>query len=316
MEEKKEFKYVQFPLCLMMETYKKDTESALTLILRFGIMNYAIKLKYNLQDVAKQVLYNFYRNPDVLQDSIIRKISKAIDQDLFSDYRGDNPGFDGKGKFDPLIGDNMTELLSLFEADKLLKEDAILNYRLHLATSKDHLNINIVSNDDIIESFNKGLQIKKTFEDKFGADAMPYCKTDMLRSFRDNPKDIELFRAYIGISSMIGRRNFISSNKPAILSRMIGCKSKAAFEYYTTDKYNKDKNLLPTVEKYNKRYHMDKLLLTLGKRKLIMFLSKKDVSVIYLSKYMEPDKLKDLINETKEKQNLQKRIREAGASLI
>ena len=137
----------------------------------------------------------------------------------------------------------------------------------------------------------------------------------MLWQFIDNPKDIDLFRAYIGIKSMIGRRNFISSNKPAILSRMIGCKNKAAFEFFTANRYNKNKNLLPTVEKYSKRYNMDKLLLTLAERKYIMFLSKKEVRVIYLSKYMEPEELGKLIKETKERQNIKQRIKNVTATL-
>ena len=108
----------------------------------------------------------------------------------------------------------------------------------------------------------------------------------------------------------------MSSNKPAILSRMLGCKNKASFEFYTTNKYNKDKSLLSTVAKYSKRYQMDKLLLTLAERKYIMYLSKKDTRFIYVSKYMEPEELKDLINYTKEKQNLKKKIHEAASLII
>jgi len=310
-EKVKEYGYLQFPDCLLMETYNKDIESGLRLILRYGIMNYAIKLKYNLQDVAKQVCYYYYRKQDVIQNSIIEKLNTAIDEDLFTPDEDYN-GFAGD-TFQP--DDNISEVLKLFESDPQFKEDSIINYQLHLSTSGDHLGISIASNDSLIESYNKALQIQKNFEDKFGPDAMPFCKKSMLFDFINNPKDIDLFRAYIGIKSMLGRRNFISSNKPAILSRMIGCKSKVAFEYYTTDKYNKNKNLLPTVEKYSKRYHMDKLLLTLAERKYIMFLSKEKVSVIYLSKYMEPEDLGKLIKETKERQNIKQRIKNVTASL-
>jgi hypothetical protein len=69
------------------------------------------------------------------------------------------------------------------------------------------------------------------------------------------------------------------------------------------------------VEKYSKRYRMDKLLLTLAERKYIMFLSKEKVSVIYLSKFMEPEELGKLIRETKDRQNIKKRIKDVTASL-
>jgi hypothetical protein len=129
-------------------------------------------------------------------------------------------------------------------------------------------------------------------------------------AFRDAKVDLDLFRAYIGIKSMIGQRTFISTNKPAILSRMIGCKSKAAFQHFSTDK-----NLMPTVEKYLKRYHMDKLLFALAERRFIMFLSKPKVSIVYLSKFMQPEDLARLIRDSKSKQDLKNRMKAVTASL-
>ena len=311
MEDKKEYGYVQFPLCLLRETYNGDTKQGLRLILRYGIMNYAAKLKFDINEVAKQVAYFYYRKDDMLQTSTRKTIQKAINENQFTPDEDYN-GFAGR-TFQP--DNNIDELLLLFNKDSKFKEDCILSYQLHLATSNNHLGISIASIDSLIDYYKTALRIQSDFEGQFGPDAMPFCKKDMLFDFIENPKDIDLFRAYIGIKSMIGRRNFISSNKPAILSRMIGCKSKASFEYYTTDKYNKDENLLPTVEKYCKRYHMDKLLLTLAERKYIMFLSKEKVSVIYLSKYMEPEELSKLIKETKSKQDLKNRIKNASTNI-
>lgn len=312
-KEKNEYGYLQFPLCLLMETYR-DIDRGLNLILSYGIMNYALKLKYNIDDVARQAIYHFYRKENVLQTSIIEKINSAINDGFSFTPDDDYNGFGTNGKFDPDL--NIIEIKTLFDKDNEFKAKCIINYQLHLATSKDHLGITIGSNDSTINRYNEAAQIKKNFEDKFGPDAMPFCKKGMLFDFRDKQKkDIDLFRAYIGIKSMIGRRNFISSNKPAILSRMLGLKCKSAFEFYTTDKYKKDKNLLPSVEKYSKRYHMDKLLLTLAERKYIMFLSKEKVSIIYLSKYMEPEELGSMIKQTKERQNIKQRIKDVTASL-
>lgn len=312
--KEKDYAYVQFPLCLLKETYS-NIEKGLHMMINYGIVNYAMKIKYNLFDVAKQLHYDYTRNREYLQDYIIDKLSEC------PDYLVDEsqPGFDGVKGFKPDDDLAINPLLDLFKSDETLNESAILNYQIHIAISKDHLNLVKLSYAIIIDNYNKALSKQRYFESgykfPFGQDAMPYCKIDMIFDFIKNPKDIDLLRAYIGINSMIGRRNFISTNKPAILSRMTGCKSKAIFEYYTTDKYNKDKNILPTVERYSKRYQMDKLLLTLAERKYIMFLSKEKVSVIYLSKYMEPEALKDMIIQTKEKQNLKKRIKEAAANL-
>lgn len=302
MNDKKEYKYVQFPLCLLMETYKKDIESTLRLILRYGIMNYAIKLKYDLQDVAKQTAYYFYRKQDVLQNSIIEKINTAIDEDLFS-FDADYNGFSG-ATFQP--DDNISEILKLFESDQQFKDDCVLNYQLHLCTSSDHLSISIASNDSLIKSYNTALLIKKEFEDKFGPDAMPFCKKSMLFEFIENPKDIDLFRAYIGILSLIGQRNFTSTSKPVILSRMIGTKSKDAFNYFSEDPIIKK-----TIQKYSNRYWIDKLLTTLTQRKFIMYLARKHDRKLFVSKYMEPMELANLIKSRRDMRDLKKLQNEA-----
>lgn len=309
MSENKEFKYVQFPNCLLMETYK-DIEQGLRLILSYGIVHYAKKLPYTLEDVARQTCYDYYRQKDRLQQFVRSTIRMAEVNNNFSETGSD--GFSGASFYPE---ENISELLLLFKEDGSFKAACILNYQIHLACSHDHLNITIPSYDYNIKGYNEALKLQGEFEKQFGSDAMPNCKVTMLFDFIDNPKDIDLFRAYIGIKSILGRRNFISSNKPAILSRMVGCKSKAAFIYYTSDRFNRRKFLLPTVAKYSKRYHMDKLLLTLAERKYIMFLSKEKVSVIYLSQYMEPEELGNLIKETKDRHNIKKRIKNASSNL-
>lgn len=303
-QKEKEYKYLQFPLCLLMETYK-DIGTGLNLILNYGLMYYAMKQKYNLRDVAKQICYDYYRNESDLPGRIVNVINTSDEFIPDVNYNG----FSG-AEFNP--EDNIEQILSLFEQDQEFKDECILRYRIHTAAAFFNVQVN---SETTLRAYKKALSIKESFEAKFGPDVFPSCKPDMIFQVRDgNHKDIDFLRAYIGIRSMLGNRNFISSNKPAILSRMIGCKSKAAFEYYTNGKF-KDKTVLPTIETYSKKYHMDKLPLNLAERKYIMFLSKKQVSIIYLSKYMEPEELGKIIKETKDKQNIKQRIRNVTASL-
>jgi len=303
-KQDKEYRYIQFPLCLLMETYKTDIESALRLILRYGIMNYAIKLDYNLHDVAQQVAYYYYRKQDVIHKSIINKLDNAIEEGLFT-LDEDYNGFQGTAKFDP--EENIIEIMNLFDSDPQFKADSILHYQLHLCTSSDHLGVGIASNDGIIKSYNAALQIKKDFEKKFGPDAMPNCKIQQLFKFIENPKDIELFRAYMGILSLIGQRTFISTSKPVILSRMIGCKSKAVFDFYKTER-----KLISTIDKFSKRYQMGKLLETLEQRKFILYFSHQHESIMYVAKYNDdPKQVADLIKSRRELNGMKKRKEEA-----
>ena len=305
MDEKKEFSYVQFPLCLLMETYKKDIESSLRMILRYGIMHYAKKLKYSLPDVAKQVCYYYYRHQDTMQKSIIKKIDKAIDEDLFildEDYNG----FAGD-TFQP--DDNISEILKLFESDPQFKADSILHYRLHLCTSINHLGISIASNDSLIDTYNRALEIQNTFEDKFGHDAMPFCKKSMLFEFIENPKDIDLFRAYIGIKSLIGQKVYVTTHKTVILSRLMGCKSNNALKNFLKS----NKSAKEIYDKYSVRRQIDKLLFKLMERGFIIVLSKKHESRIYISaKLKTPSELANAILNDREKNNLKKQLAEAS----
>lgn len=299
---KREDRYIQFPLCMLQKTFE-DPEKGLNLIINFGIVNYSQKFSYDISEVGRQLMYAYYRNQGMIQADLLKTMERYIDSEQLS-IDEDYNGFSGTS-FDPLED---CELLSLFESDTKFKDAAIIRYQISQAA--ESLDVKINSIDSVIQGHQKGLKIKDSFEQKFGSDSWPSVKPSQVYEFRDSLKDLDLFRAYIGIKSMIGLRTFISTNKPAILSRMIGCKNKAAFEQFSKDKY-----LMPVVEKYSKRYHMDRLLLTLAERGFIMFLSKPKVSVFYVSKYMEPEQLGQLIREAKNKQDLKKRMKAITASL-
>jgi hypothetical protein len=276
-------------------------------------MNYALKMKYDLMDVAKQALYDFERNREKLQPYLVKSMTEAIEDGVIL-YEDNNPGFDAKGNFNPEPDLCLNPLVKLLEEDSRMRDEAILNYKLHLATSKDHLNIDIKSNSNILSQYEEATKIKQAFEQRFGPDAMPYCKKSLIYKFRDyHLHDIDLFRTYIGIRSIIGRRNFSATNKPAILSRMIGCKSRAAFEYFSEQPH-----LRPTIERYGKRYQMDRLLQTLREREFIMFMSpekEKKKKKFFISKYMAPEELAKLINQSRSRYDMKARIKQAAATI-
>lgn len=307
--ESKVYGYIQFPLCLLQETHK-DVEKALNLMIDYGIVSYALKLKYNIRDVAKQVCYYYYRKQEVLQASIRKQIDKAIDKDLFT-LDEDYNGFAGK-TFQP--DDNISEVLKLFESDPGFKEDAILNYQIHLATAGDHLGITIYSNDDTIQRYNEAMQLKQKFENRYGPDAMPMCPKNILFDFRDKQQDLDVFRALIGIRSLIGFRNYIATTRPVILMRMLGCKSKKALDMFLQE----NEAARELYQKYARsrrslEYHFNKLfsqLLSRGFIKSKIFM--RSVSrKIFLSINLNYDQLTSEIIEFAKKRNFKHREDEA-----
>lgn len=301
----KDYKYFQFPLCLLSETYK-DRDKGFGLMVSYGLVHFAKSQNYIEPDVARQVVYDYYRNKDKMPDGLFDALEVAEQDGLFT-WDDDYNGFSSDGRF--AAEENTREVMRLMEADADLKADAIQHYQLHQAG--EFLNVSIASPKDTLKRYREAKAIQQAHEAKFGPDAMASVKPSMLFDFRDNPKqDTDLFRAYLGIVSLIGYRYFISTSKPVILSRMIGAKSKAAFEYLS-----KHKDIQETVSKYSKRYNMDKLLLALAEQKFIMFLTRPHISLIYVSKYMEPEELVKLVKQAQQKNSLKNKIKAASLEL-
>lgn len=310
MEKNKEYAYIQFPLCLLQETFK-DLCDGLNLILSYGIVNYAMKLPYKMDAVAKQVCYSWYRQRNVMETSITRKIYKAIDDETFTED-SDYNGFAGN-KFDP--DENIDELSRLFDTNPGFKKECILHYQIYLATSRNHLNIENGHYDLWIQKYNQALSIKQKFESKYGPDAMPTIKVLILFDFRDKyQSQIDLFRGIVSIKSLIGLKQYIATTRNVILMRMTGCKSQSALDYLLLNS-KKAKEFHEMYSRSDKalRYHFDKLfseLLTRGFIKSKIF--ERSVSrKIFISTKLSYSELADEIIKFAEKRAHNKNENEA-----
>lgn len=248
-----EARYLQFPLCLLQETYE-DPEDGLNLIIDFGIANFATKQTYSLRDVARQLMYFFYRSPDQLPG----KVAKAIQDGVTIDE--DYEGFMGE-EFAP--DESIPEVLLLIDRDAYVRDIAVKWYQLHCAAGL--LKINIGSYSRTWDQHTKGISILRDFEAKHGKDVWPSCRTGMLFDFRDNLKDLHLFRAYTGLKSLTGRKSFVSTCKSIILQRMCGAKSQAALNDAI-----QSPAMQGTFERYSRRRQMDGLLRELQEKNFIL----------------------------------------------
>lgn len=301
-----EYKYIQFPICLMQDVIK-DRNKGLSLCVNYGLVHFAYSQSYKIEDVARQTVYDYYRNNDQLPRPVRKIIFDSTAEDLFTQDDDYNGFTSGDGKFDAT--ENIQEVLNIFENNPDVEDEAIKHYQLHQA--EEFQPVNIHCNRHVIEGYNRAKGIKEAFEAKYGTDAQASVKIPMLHDFRDGKEqDIDLLLGYLGIVSLIGFRKFISTTKPVILSRMIGAKSKPAWEAFS-----KVKEAQGIVERYSKRYNMDRLLLSLAERKFIMFLTRPHVSLIYVSKYMEPEELAELVRQSQAKYNLKNKIREASKKI-
>jgi hypothetical protein len=233
-------------------------------IIGYSIVNFAKKNHdYKMHDVLRQVLYDLYRNENMMQNELRKNLVKYIHNEKFS-YDDDYNGFDTSGQFSP--DENMAELQKIIETDKELENLMIFHYKLHSA--RQMLNIKGGNNDTLLSKYEVALKQIQKHESQYGKDPTPGIKTSIIFDFRDHktnsPDEIQLLCAAIGLRSLIGQKPFTATNKSGILMRMLGAKSKAVLEDYLNDA-----DLKVIYQKYSNRYHFEKLMEKLRIRKFL-----------------------------------------------
>jgi len=305
MKTEKEYRYFQFPLCLL-QNILTDTENGIDIIISYSIVNFAKKIKHNEYDVARQLMYDYYRNENNIPNSL-RQDLKVYEKKNDFTYNEDYNGFDGTGKFDP--ADNIEELQKIFSDNKEFEQQAIFHYQIHCAANA--LNVKMGSIKTTMERYERAKAQIEQHENTYGKEPTPGIKTNLLFEFRDkkNKNENELLCALIAIRSLIGQHSYTATYKSVICMRMIGAKSKKVLEECLS-RFSQQKELKEVYEKYSKRYPMDKLIEALVRRKFIQ--SKISYGrKIYFSTKLNMQELTEAIIENRKKRGFNKQEREA-----
>lgn len=237
-------KYVQFPLFLLRELLT-DKEETIRRIFAFGIVHFSQKFSFDLREVARQLMYGYYRDRDKLPTNLREELDSHVRSErltLDEDYNGFKP--DDTFSPDEEIG----QLIPLFEECTVFKAKAIQYYKLHMALKS----LNITPGNSIIE---RAALVSNTMSE---SETMGMVKVSLLFDVRDNEKsEFELmqFAAYVAVKSIIGRKEYCKTNKAHILSRMFGYSSIKE----VPDKFESG-ILNDLFKKYNHRYHMDRII--------------------------------------------------------
>lgn len=239
-------KYLQFPLFLLNDLFI-DKSKTINNIFNYGIYRYSKTIKYELNEVAQQLMYVYYRQrSDMPNDlhKIITKYIEAAEINLDEDYSG----FNDK-EFNP--EQEIECILKLFDADENFKTKSIELYQIKMAYNYLGFKPNYKN------CLKFGKEIELTILDK---EVMPMVSIKLLFDFRDSNKtELELiqFAAFIAVRSIIGKKQYCFTNSKMIISRIFGYKSSKYFP----------KNLPLIIEqlqsKYSKRYHFEKLMQSL-----------------------------------------------------
>lgn len=300
MENKKSYRYIQFPVCLLSDMFKNKRKT-INDIIDYGVFNFSTKMTYKIEDVARQSIYFYYRKPELVK---LRKMIDKLDSELIGLDECYN-GFSGD-TFDPI--DEQRELLRHFEENEELREHCINLYRLHCVCQilmiSAQLEAMLKRAIDITERLPKATQVienpsEVTIISNKKEKGLPTAtaKITTLLDFRDDDKtdyELEQYVAYLAINSIIGKSTSKFTNYDHIRARMFGF-AKASL---ITEEVKRSELFI----KYLKSYRMKKLMKALELNWKILTYSKhmRGLHVCYSTK-MTMYQLSDMALEKKAK---------------
>jgi hypothetical protein len=234
-------RYLQFPLFLIRDLFT-DKEKAINNIITYGIYRFSQKQDYSIVEVARQLIYGYYRKGLTTQlRTVIERYVDNGEIEIDEDYNG----FNGR-TFNP--DTEIEQILPLFETDSDFKELAIEYYLIKQA----YCFLGIKGN--MVNCLKEGKKIEKLIP---LSEPFPMVNIDLLFAFRDNPKseiEIAQFTAFISVRSILGVKPYCRTNKEMIVCRMFGYASKKQLPNQMKPK------LKELFDKYSIRYHIDKVL--------------------------------------------------------
>lgn len=235
-----EFQYFQFPLFLLRDLFT-DKKKTLNQILKYGLFNYSKSFEYDETEVAKQVVWGFYRGglPAILKkklDDYIKKEVISLDEECSCfDINGFNP--DGE----------IYEILEIFKIDKEFQLHAFEYYKIN----KSYRHFKIDGNMEACLLAAK--QIEKLIPEK---EPFVMINSDHVFDFRNNEKtvlEIAQLAMFISMRSILGRKKYCKTNKKLITCRMFGFRNIKDVDS-TMDTANRE-----YFDMFNNRYHFDKI---------------------------------------------------------
>lgn len=309
MKTESEYRYFQFPLCIV-RNILKEPETAFQQIISYSVVSYGIKaVELSEYDVFRQLMYDYYRQQDKIEPALLKTLKSYINEDAI-ELNEDYNGFTGKGEFD--IEVETPGLEEIYSNDSDFKERANLHYQIHCAAK--FLNVQIGNIKTTIDRYNEIKKQKAIHENKYGNEPMPGIKTELLWDWETvkkyNEEENELLCACIAIKSIIGQNDFTATHKSVICMRMIGAKSNKVLNDFL-----KDKQLKKIYDNYSKRYTFDKLISRLVSRGFIQ--SKISLGrSIYLSAKYDMPQLQEAIIEKRRKKDFKRQEAEARKNIL
>lgn len=253
-EEKKEYKYILFPLPLLREIFKKP-KNGFSDIFDVGLYRTSKVQSISKCNALKQLIYCYYRGG--LSDSLKKKLNLLKKKEIF--YRDDD--YNGFNGYEFVPDDDIENIYNYCKEYPEFQEEIEEFYRLRQV--KDMLSLEF----DIASICKRYKEYDKIYNG-FKSQPLVSIKTGMMFDYYQNDKtDYEkaLFAMYAGIRSIIGDKNFAATTGCMIKCRMFGAKNQNELEIVL-----KDKTIMAAYKKYTTDHYYKKMLKELVARNFLM----------------------------------------------
>lgn len=255
---KDNYQYVLFPLCLLQKaTPDRDFFNNLVI---YVVRDLSKKIEMDLDESLRSVIYDYYRNFDLLPSRL---------QDILNDLTlngcfGDEffCGFDQDGDFNP--EDDLLALKSCIEEYPELIDLSIEYAKRKRVARLLGINLDPGFSLDAVDPFEKYVV---SHEKEFGRDPKVSLKIAYLLGLREYPiqEDVMLvFLVYSAIKSLIGTKKYVGTNKSVIAMRALGAKDQKIL-----DRLLLQENFASLYSKLVTRHHIDKILSSLVSKKFL-----------------------------------------------
>lgn len=242
--------YINFPIMLLQEIKNDQDKQGLMAAIIFGTMNLAERINTpEMESIAKQTLYLFYRRPFFLTNKVKDRLTEffelgEIDED--EDYHGFN--------FDTFEPEERWQVVNIFTEQPEFYEECKSIYREHQAFSILGLNPELIGT--FRKQFPSIIKKVKEFEKINGPDAWTSVSTDLTITVYNGNISFNIFRLVAAVKSVVAKRNFNLSYKSVLLSRMFGCKKQSILNEFLADNSETDN----CYKKLNNRRQWEKLI--------------------------------------------------------
>ncbi|MBK8487611.1 MAG: hypothetical protein IPL48_07475 [Bacteroidetes bacterium] len=234
----KEYRYIQFPISYIRKLFltKKDS---LDEIIMYGLCHYASRLNITIDNVAKNLIYHFYKGtlPDNLNNIVDFITWEYLSPD--NDYKG----FNNEGEFEP-ESSAVAEVIHNLEINSEFHKETLNFNRCILTLKFFTISWNINTFTHMLRNF---IIPENT--------PIPMVNFHVLEEFRNNDKTTEQlleFALFLAINSIKGEKKIVKTNKLHILARAFGYGSISEVPSYILES--------ELFKKYSNRYHFGILL--------------------------------------------------------